>query len=139
MSHLNTLDAFLKASEEAFCDGSLVKIESLLSDKFTFEMHFECRGQKWRSAGGKTEFLKTYRGLFASGQTFSNWRYTVLECRQTLLGKVKATLLFSCVAHTPNAPDRDERHIETIECEPVPNGLRLLRLNASAGELSGSE
>ncbi len=137
MSHLNSLDALLKASEEAFCDGALLKIESLLSDKFSFEMYFERDGQKWRSSGGKTEFLEAYRGLFAMGQTFSDWRYTVLECRQTLLGKVKATVLFTCVAHTPNAPDRNERHIETIECEPVSNGLRLLKLRVAPVELPG--
>jgi len=135
MTPLSALEEFLKASEKAFCEGSILQIELLLSDKFYFEMCVERGGHTWRLSGGKSEYLVAYKQLFNDGQTFSHWRYNVLECRNTLFGQVKATLFFSCVAHTPDNSDRDERHIETIECERSSYGLRLLKLKASPSEV----
>ena len=128
MSQLNLLEVLLKESQEAFCEASLLKIEKLVSDKFSFQMHFERGGQKWLSAGGKKEFLEIYKELFGRGQTFSNWNYTVIDYKKTVFGRVKATLLFSCVAHMPNFPDREEKHIEKIECVAGSYGLRLLKI-----------
>ena len=128
------LTDLLAESTRSFINQDINSISEFISDDFTFEFHFEKDDKKWINRGNKEEFLEVYRKLFSSGVRCISWDYKIISSSKTFFGKIKATLLFTCVGEREGEQPQETTNIENIVCVVKNGRLKLTKIESHAGK-----